>query len=235
MCIRDRLWGVPVSEMPADWAAQRVKGLTLGNAIMNALMPKRNQKEITSLIEEFQYPKYGPGMMWEACRDQVLEDEERDRHKLDRRIADEEHWMRYGVTARRKRNQGRLRALQDFRKDRKDALANRVGLHPPKKAVRRRQRCGQTSFRYDLHGPQKQQSSWVVRVRCAGGEAKCLDVSVYFPLHVPPGDESFASMQTAPVPLAAPAPVEPGNTLPAGSRGVARLRPGMRQRQVRRT
>ena len=41
----EKLWGVPVSEMPADWAAQRVKGLSLGNAIMNALLPKRNQKE----------------------------------------------------------------------------------------------------------------------------------------------------------------------------------------------
>jgi protoporphyrinogen oxidase len=39
---------------------------------MNALTPKRNQKEITSLIEEFQYPKYGPGMMWEVCRDKVV-------------------------------------------------------------------------------------------------------------------------------------------------------------------
>jgi len=76
---------------------------------------------------------------FEAWRDQVLEDEERDRHKLDRRIADEEHWMRYGVTARRKRNQGRLRALQDFRKDRKESLANRpVGnarLAPAKASV----------------------------------------------------------------------------------------------------
>ncbi len=68
----EKVWGVPVSSMPADWAAQRVKGLTLGNAIFNALLPKRNQKEITSLIEEFQYPKYGPGMMWEVCRDKVL-------------------------------------------------------------------------------------------------------------------------------------------------------------------
>jgi protoporphyrinogen oxidase len=67
----EKLWGVPVSEMPADWAAQRVKGLSLGNAIVNALLPKRNQKEITSLIEEFQYPKYGPGMMWQVCRDKV--------------------------------------------------------------------------------------------------------------------------------------------------------------------
>ncbi|MBX3284264.1 MAG: NAD(P)/FAD-dependent oxidoreductase [Actinobacteria bacterium] len=68
----EKLWGVPVSEMPADWAAQRVKGLSLGNAIVNAILPKRNQKDITSLIEEFQYPKYGPGMMWEVCRDQVV-------------------------------------------------------------------------------------------------------------------------------------------------------------------
>ena len=57
--------------MPADWAAQRVKNLSLASAIVNALLPKRNQKDITSLIEEFQYPKLGPGMMWERCRDAV--------------------------------------------------------------------------------------------------------------------------------------------------------------------
>jgi protoporphyrinogen oxidase len=68
----EKVWGVPVNQMPADWAAQRVKGLSLGNAIANALLPKRNQKDITSLIEEFQYPKYGPGMMWERCRDLVV-------------------------------------------------------------------------------------------------------------------------------------------------------------------
>ncbi|MDE0802588.1 MAG: NAD(P)/FAD-dependent oxidoreductase [Acidimicrobiales bacterium] len=72
----EKLWGVPVHEMPSDWAAQRVKGLSLGNAIVNALLPtrkqpKNNQDAITSLIEEFQYPKYGPGMMWEVCRDTV--------------------------------------------------------------------------------------------------------------------------------------------------------------------
>ena len=67
----EKLWGVPVSDMPADWAAQRVKGLSLGNAIVNALLPKRNQKDITSLIEEFQYPKYGPGMMWQTCREKI--------------------------------------------------------------------------------------------------------------------------------------------------------------------
>ncbi|MBL7497454.1 NAD(P)/FAD-dependent oxidoreductase [Frankia sp. CNm7] len=68
----EKVWGVPVSEMPADWAAQRIKSLNLGNAILNAVKPKTNQKEITSLIEEFEYPKYGPGMMWEVCRDKVV-------------------------------------------------------------------------------------------------------------------------------------------------------------------
>jgi protoporphyrinogen oxidase len=67
----ERVWGVEVAEMPADWAAQRVKNLDLGKAVLNAVLPRRNQKEITSLIEEFQYPKYGPGMMWEVCADKV--------------------------------------------------------------------------------------------------------------------------------------------------------------------
>jgi protoporphyrinogen oxidase len=67
----EKLWGVPVNKLPADFAAQRIKNLSLFNAVMNALLPKRNQKDITSLIEEFQYPKFGPGMMWERCRDLV--------------------------------------------------------------------------------------------------------------------------------------------------------------------
>jgi UDP-galactopyranose mutase len=68
----EKLWGFPVADMPADWAAQRVKSLSLGNAIINAVLPKRNQKDITSLIEEFEYPKTGPGLMWETARDKVL-------------------------------------------------------------------------------------------------------------------------------------------------------------------
>ena len=55
----------------------------------------------------------------------VLEEEERDRHKLDRRIVREEHWLRYGVSARRTRNQRRLRALHDLRRERKESRANR--------------------------------------------------------------------------------------------------------------
>ncbi|MBV9660059.1 MAG: NAD(P)/FAD-dependent oxidoreductase [Acidimicrobiales bacterium] len=69
----EKVWGHPASEMPADWAAQRVKNLSLASAVVNALMPRRNQKDITSLIEEFQYPRLGPGMMWERCRERVEE------------------------------------------------------------------------------------------------------------------------------------------------------------------
>ena len=67
----EKVWGVPVADMPADWAAQRVKNLDLRKAVVNAILPKRGQTEITTLIEEFQYPKYGPGMMWEVCADKV--------------------------------------------------------------------------------------------------------------------------------------------------------------------
>src|SRR4051794_2664300 len=67
----EKLWGVPASELPADWAAQRIKNLSLTGAVVNALLPKRKQTDITSLIEEFQYPKYGPGMMWETATEKV--------------------------------------------------------------------------------------------------------------------------------------------------------------------
>jgi protoporphyrinogen oxidase len=67
----EKVWGVPAHEIQADWAAQRIKNLSLFKAVTNALLPSRNQKDITSLIEEFQYPKLGPGMMWERCRELV--------------------------------------------------------------------------------------------------------------------------------------------------------------------
>ncbi len=57
---------------------------------------------------------------FEAWRDKVLEDEETAAHKLDRKIVAEEHWVRYGVTARRKRNVRRMRELSDLRKQRRE-------------------------------------------------------------------------------------------------------------------
>ncbi|TDC43077.1 NAD(P)/FAD-dependent oxidoreductase [Micromonospora sp. KC213] len=67
----EKVWGMPADQLQADWAAQRIKNLSLSKAVLNALLPRRNRKDVTSLIEEFQYPKYGPGMMWERCTDEV--------------------------------------------------------------------------------------------------------------------------------------------------------------------
>ena len=67
----EKLWGVPVNKLPADFAAQRIKNLSLMGAALNSILPKRGQTKITSLIEQFHYPMYGPGMMWERCRDLV--------------------------------------------------------------------------------------------------------------------------------------------------------------------
>ena len=64
---------------------------------------------------------------FEAWRDVKLEEEELERHKLDRKIVNEEHWMRYGVTARRKRNMRRVGELADLRRERREALRS-VGV-----------------------------------------------------------------------------------------------------------
>ena len=67
----EKLWGRHPSEISADWGAQRVKGLSIMGVLKNAfqkLMPKKrdNSEVETSLIEEFWYPKYGPGQLWET-------------------------------------------------------------------------------------------------------------------------------------------------------------------------
>jgi protoporphyrinogen oxidase len=62
-------------EISADWAAQRIKGLSLKTAILNALLPNRKRKSrgevVKTLIDSFRYPRKGPGMMWEACAAKV--------------------------------------------------------------------------------------------------------------------------------------------------------------------
>lgn len=73
----EKVWGVPASAISADWGAQRIKGMSIWDAIwepIRARIAGRRQdrsKQVTSLIEEFQYPKYGPGQMWEVCTDKV--------------------------------------------------------------------------------------------------------------------------------------------------------------------
>ena len=63
-----KVWGINPKEIRADWAAQRIKNLSLFKAVWNAIS---GANDTTSLIEEFQYPRLGPGMMWEKTRDIV--------------------------------------------------------------------------------------------------------------------------------------------------------------------
>ena len=64
----EKVWGIPCNEIRADWAVQRIKGLSLMTALTNALFGGQQTK---SLIEAFEYPARGPGMMWERFREIV--------------------------------------------------------------------------------------------------------------------------------------------------------------------
>jgi len=75
----EKVWGMPCDEMSADWAAQRIKGLSLWNAVIDGLKRSMglNKKpndgqEVKTLLETFRYPRLGPGMMWDAARDHIL-------------------------------------------------------------------------------------------------------------------------------------------------------------------
>ena len=68
----EKVWGMKCTEISADWAAQRIKGLSLGKAVWHSLRPKPRRKQanadvIKSLINTFRYPRKGPGMMWDAA------------------------------------------------------------------------------------------------------------------------------------------------------------------------
>ncbi len=67
----EKVWGIPCTKIRADWAAQRIKNLSLWKAVLSGLTNGRGDQPST-LISQFQYPKLGPGMMWEACRDHVV-------------------------------------------------------------------------------------------------------------------------------------------------------------------
>ena len=72
----EKVWGIPCNEIRAEWAAQRIKGLSLLTALKNALIKPNNSTKnkkdvIKTLIDEFSYPKFGPGMMWDAVSDSI--------------------------------------------------------------------------------------------------------------------------------------------------------------------
>ncbi len=69
-----KLWGIPADQISLDFAAQRVKDISFMSALKNALFTalKINQKKVVkSMIDEFKYPKYGPGQLWEKVADKI--------------------------------------------------------------------------------------------------------------------------------------------------------------------
>jgi protoporphyrinogen oxidase len=66
----EKVWGIPCERISAEWGAQRIKGLSIAKTVKHALF--KNTKE-TSLIDEFLYPKLGPGDLWQKAADRVLE------------------------------------------------------------------------------------------------------------------------------------------------------------------
>jgi protoporphyrinogen oxidase len=69
----EKVWGIPCTEIRAEWAAQRIQGLSLARAILAATPLTRRGPQIKTLINSFRYPRLGPGQMWERCRDRVRE------------------------------------------------------------------------------------------------------------------------------------------------------------------
>src|SRR5262245_5008085 len=65
----EKVWGIPCSELKAEWAAQRIKDLSLKTALVSMFL--KPKKTIKTLIEEFHYPRLGPGMMWNAVKDEI--------------------------------------------------------------------------------------------------------------------------------------------------------------------
>ena len=72
----EKVWGISCDELAAEWAAQRIKDLSLSAAMKNLLFKRRtngNGSAIKTLIDEFDYPRLGPGMMWETMAARVTE------------------------------------------------------------------------------------------------------------------------------------------------------------------
>jgi protoporphyrinogen oxidase len=70
----EKVWGMSCREISADWAAQRIKGLSLSTALLSALKGREGGGAVVkTLIETFRYPRLGPGMMWDAAAQRVKE------------------------------------------------------------------------------------------------------------------------------------------------------------------
>ncbi|MGQ9836889.1 MAG: NAD(P)/FAD-dependent oxidoreductase [Cyanobacteriota bacterium] len=97
----EKVWGIPCSQISADWAAQRIKGLSMASLIRKTFFPK-GEGVIKTLIDRFRYPRLGPGQMWE--RIQTLLAEAGQPVQLDRKVI-EIHWDKGGIQMVQARSQ----------------------------------------------------------------------------------------------------------------------------------
>ncbi|MGF1576489.1 MAG: NAD(P)/FAD-dependent oxidoreductase [Cyanophyceae cyanobacterium] len=69
----EKVWGIPCDQISSDWAAQRIKGLSMASLIRSLILPQPQQRTavIKTLIHQFRYPRLGPGQMWERVRDRI--------------------------------------------------------------------------------------------------------------------------------------------------------------------
>jgi protoporphyrinogen oxidase len=67
----EKVWGIPCDQLSAQWAAQRIQNLSLPRAVLGAILGARGAKNVKSLIEEFHYPRLGPGQLWERTQQLV--------------------------------------------------------------------------------------------------------------------------------------------------------------------
>ena len=67
----EKVWGIPCSQIGAEWASQRIRGLSIPAVLKNALFTASTNGIPKTLIQEFDYPKKGPGMMWTRTRELI--------------------------------------------------------------------------------------------------------------------------------------------------------------------
>ena len=93
----EKVWGMPCSQIKAEWAAQRIRGLSMVSLVANALTPKLLRRGTPkTLIERFRYPRLGPGQMWDQMAERVTSAGGR---VIYREPVQKIHWSADGVTS----------------------------------------------------------------------------------------------------------------------------------------
>ena len=145
----EKVWGIPCDKISADWAAQRIKGLSLVTTIKNALLPtevKDKGEIIKTLIDAFDYPAKGPGMMWEMVAESIQKDGSSLKMKSD---VDRIFWQKGRVTALEIENGGKREVVEgtDFISSMPmQELVRKMSPEPPAEVLTAADKLGYRDF-----------------------------------------------------------------------------------------